>query len=170
MKKIIILTLIISTIAFALSGYSLLRKPKYAYVEVNKIIEKYAFAQKAKAELDSIKGSIEAEHKQIIDSLESMKSRASTVKSPKELGELQKNFIQLKAQENEYKKVSQKRLTEAEQKRMGPVLAKINDFIYNYGKENGYIFIFGAVGNGSMMFADTAYDITEEVIAAINGK
>jgi len=45
---------------------------------------------------------------------------------------------------------------------------KINLKVNEYGKENGYDYIFGAKGDGSMMFASDQKDITKEVIAYIN--
>lgn len=45
---------------------------------------------------------------------------------------------------------------------------KINQKINEYGKEKGYDYIFGAKGDGSIMYASDAKDITKEVIAYIN--
>lgn len=48
------------------------------------------------------------------------------------------------------------------------VWEKINEKINDYGKEKGYDYIFGAKGDGSIMYASEAKDITKEVIAYIN--
>ena len=45
---------------------------------------------------------------------------------------------------------------------------QINGYVDDYGKEKGYDFIFGATGNGSLMYASEAYDITNEIIDYIN--
>ena len=45
---------------------------------------------------------------------------------------------------------------------------QINGYVDDYGKEKGYDFIFGATGNGSLMYAREAYDITDEIIDYIN--
>lgn len=47
---------------------------------------------------------------------------------------------------------------------------QINESVSDYGKENGYDFIFGASGDGSLMYAHTANDITPDVIQYINRK
>lgn len=44
----------------------------------------------------------------------------------------------------------------------------INDAISEYGKKNGYDFIFGASGDGSLMHAEKANDVTEEVVKHLN--
>lgn len=47
---------------------------------------------------------------------------------------------------------------------------RINTYVQGYGKENGYTYIFGANGDGSMMYAEDSKDITEEIISIINTK
>ena len=44
----------------------------------------------------------------------------------------------------------------------------INDGIAVFGKDEGYDFIFGASGNGGIMYANEANDITEQVVEFIN--
>ena len=45
---------------------------------------------------------------------------------------------------------------------------RINQYISEYGKKNGYSFIFGATGEGNLMYADDINNITDDVIADIN--
>jgi len=47
---------------------------------------------------------------------------------------------------------------------------EINQYVVDYGKQSGYDFIYGAVGNGSLMYGHEAFDITEDVVAFINEK
>jgi len=47
---------------------------------------------------------------------------------------------------------------------------RINGYIDAYGKEKNYEYIFGAMGNGGIMYADEAQNITDEVIEYINKK
>ena len=44
----------------------------------------------------------------------------------------------------------------------------INEGIAEFGKAEGYDFIFGASGNGGIMYADEANDITDRVVTYIN--
>ena len=48
------------------------------------------------------------------------------------------------------------------------ILKQLNQFIYDYGKENGIDFIYGASGNGNLMYASDKYDITETIIKYVN--
>ena len=48
------------------------------------------------------------------------------------------------------------------------VWEQINRAVAEFGKEKGYDYIFGAKGDGSIMYASDEKDITKEVIAYIN--
>jgi len=45
---------------------------------------------------------------------------------------------------------------------------QINNGVAAFGKEKNYTYIFGAAGDGSLMYADHATDITDEVIKFLN--
>ncbi|MCB0398927.1 MAG: OmpH family outer membrane protein [Winogradskyella sp.] len=51
---------------------------------------------------------------------------------------------------------------------MDSVIIKVNDFVEDYGKDNGYTFIFGKNRAGSVLYGAEAKDITEAVTKAIN--
>lgn len=46
----------------------------------------------------------------------------------------------------------------------------INESIAEYGKKNGYDYIMGATGNGSLMYASPEKDITSEIIKYCNDR
>ena len=48
------------------------------------------------------------------------------------------------------------------------ILTQLNQYLEDYRKVKRYDYIFGAAGNGSMMAANKAKDITDEVLAYIN--
>jgi outer membrane protein len=45
---------------------------------------------------------------------------------------------------------------------------QINEYIKAYGDENNYDFIFGASGNGSLMYATESKNITQDIVSYIN--
>lgn len=51
---------------------------------------------------------------------------------------------------------------------MDSVISKVNAFVEDYGKKNGYTFILGKNQAGSVMYGTEAKDITEAVVEAIN--
>ena len=52
---------------------------------------------------------------------------------------------------------------------MKPVYEKVNKFVKDYGKKNGYKYIFGTVNlNGSVMYGDDKSDLTSTILTALN--
>ena len=50
------------------------------------------------------------------------------------------------------------------------VWERLNGYIIEYGQENNYEMIFGASGNGNIMYSKEGFDITEQVINYANEK
>lgn len=98
-----------------------------------------------------------------------------------ELAAMENSIRELKAQGTDAAKIStmeqellsrRDALTEEYQRKSETfervIWEKINQKVNDYGKEMGYDYIFGAKGDGSIMYASEAKDITKEVIASIN--
>lgn len=47
---------------------------------------------------------------------------------------------------------------------------KVNNWVYEYGKINGYQYIFSPLNTNTFMYADSVLDITQPVIDFINAK
>lgn len=45
---------------------------------------------------------------------------------------------------------------------------RLNPYLEDFGKEEGYQFIYGANGTGNVLYADKEQDITDEVIKYVN--
>ena len=86
-----------------------------------------------------------------------------------------------KAQQEKYQELGQKQQVLQQQiqyeqqimqqefnKEMDSVLTKVNEFVADYGKNNGYTFILGKNQAGSVLYGAEAKDITEAVTKAIN--
>ncbi|MCU0436194.1 MAG: OmpH family outer membrane protein [Bacteroidia bacterium] len=50
------------------------------------------------------------------------------------------------------------------------IWAQINQYAKDFGKQEGYDFIFGASGDGALMYANEATDLTEKMKVYINEK
>ncbi len=48
------------------------------------------------------------------------------------------------------------------------IWSQLNTYIKEYGEEEGYSYIFGASGDGALMYADDAVNITTEVNGYVN--
>lgn len=50
------------------------------------------------------------------------------------------------------------------------ILNQLNQYVKDYGKENGYTYIFGVMGNGNILYAHEGEDLTEHLKVYINAK
>ncbi|MNU79361.1 periplasmic chaperone [compost metagenome] len=96
-------------------------------------------------------------------SLDSMGNAFNTLKSKFEVDALKKQFAMRKGQfDQKFQTISQQYTSE--------VYTRLNEYIKEYGKKNGYGIIIGSNGQGNVMYIDDAKDVTEELIKFINHK
>ena len=141
------------------------------YVDVNQLLDGYKrtaivkaeFQKKAtamKSNVDSLLGSWQKELKDYEKERSSMTAKEIELKQ-----ELLSNRQQ---QINGYQKAIQKQLQEEDLKSTQTVTNDINDFVKEYGKNNGYQIILGATGGGTIMYADEGANLTEEILNELN--
>ncbi|WP_350284671.1 OmpH family outer membrane protein [uncultured Croceitalea sp.] len=168
------LTLPVALIALLMSLFVFFKSHSTSalvYVDINKLVEGYdrtkverdAFNKKTntlKANVDSLMVNWQDELKTY------EKERSSMTK--KEL-ELKQELLQNKQQQiNNYQQAIQKQVQEEDQKMTQTVINDINDFVKDFGKNNGYRVIFGASGGGNIMYAEDAADLTQTVLNGLN--
>ncbi len=56
------------------------------------------------------------------------------------------------------------------QKEIDSIIGKVKDFIKDYGKKNGYTYIYGDTEVSNILYGKEELDITEEIIKELNGK
>ncbi|MEX0313281.1 MAG: OmpH family outer membrane protein [Allomuricauda sp.] len=164
-----ILALIASCVTFFLS----FSKSELVYVDINRLVEGYertkverkAFSKKTntmKANVDSLMVDWQTELKSY------EKERLSMTK--KEL-DLKQELLQTKQQQiNNYQQAIQKQIQEEDKKMTQTVLNDINGFVSDYGKEHGYKIILGAKGDGNIMYAQDASDLTQAILHQLNNQ
>lgn len=162
------LTLAMSALALVLSLYfGFSNKSKVAYVKVQELLNKYDGMQQARKEFDAKseqwKSRIDTLKKEVEDYVKQNGGTFEAMPNDKKQVAVQKRDQAL-----EYEQTLMNQAKTEEQKLTKQVLAKLDDFIKDYGKSKGYKVIFGATGDGGILYADEAIDITEEVIKAVN--
>lgn len=146
-------------------------KAELVYVDVNRLLENYdrtkvdreAFTEKTnvmKANVDSLMNDWQNELKAY------EKERASMTK--KELA-LKQELLQNKQQQiNNYQQAVQNQIQEEDQKMTQTVINDINGYVKEYGKKYGHRIIFGAQGNGNIMYAEQGTDLTDIILEGLN--
>ena len=114
--------------------------------------------------LNKKKDSIGKEFKKEVDAFQA-KARKMNPKKAQELyqqlGQKQQ-FLQQQFQQE------QQAIAVQSQKEVDDLLKEIDEFIANYGKTNGYTYVFGKNKAGSVLYGADKNDITQQVIDALN--
>ena len=139
---------------------------KTAYVELEELYDSLALKQ----ELETKLSNLEDRRRNELDSLETgLRIRMNELQAQTEPAEPDITMFQLKEQEYRIKReqYEQELLTAKEQFKQ-QIWAQINRHMEDYGATHGYTYIFGAQGNGSVMYAQDQRNITRAVTDFIN--
>lgn len=173
MKK---LGLPISVLALLLSIASFFyttSKNELVYVDINKLMEGYNRTKVEKkvfnAETNKLKANVDSLLVSWQDELKTYEKEKASM-SKKELM-LKQELLQNKQQQlNSYQQVVQEQIKDNDQKLTQTIVNDINDYVKEYGEEQGYNIIFGAGGNGNIMYANDISNITSDVLERLNSE
>lgn len=139
---------------------------KIAYVESTRIFQEYKGAKVEREKLEA-KGK---EFKLKIDTL-NFEVREAIIKYDGQSDNSAKQIIQLKQKQlNDYQRSVQESFQSEESAVMAKVAAELNAFLKDYGKRNGYKFIFIANPSGTIAYAADGTNVTGDVLKEINSK
>jgi len=169
MKKkalIVIIVLLIAGTAIVFITKEVV-KQKTAYVNIKEVYNGFNL----KKELESKYLKVQNERKQIIDSLileyKYFENKANANKNDKklqvELESRKDNIIQKKSRFEE----DNQALTMQYDKE---ILTQLSQYIKDYGKQNGYTYIFGTDESGYLLYADEDKNITKQITDYVNNK
>lgn len=141
------------------------------YVDVNRLLEGYERTKVEREAFNKKTNSLKAEADSLIMGWQSElkafeKERSAMTKKEQELK--QQLLVNKQQQLNNYQQAIQKKIREDDQKMTQTVINDINDYVKQFGNENGYRLIFGAQGSGNIMFASEASDLTEKILEGLN--
>ena len=173
MKKylpyIISTTIIIA--AIFLTTY--MNRSKLAYVDINKLVQNYNEYPQTQQQIEDVETSIKQQMDSIMDVWgdelrKYEKERNTLTKNQRALEEqlLKKKQVQL----NKYSETLEKKKSDRKTEIMNQMFTRVNSMISEYGDQNGYQIILGANGNGSLVYVDKSFDITDDVLKYINSK
>ncbi|MBQ0735000.1 OmpH family outer membrane protein [Aquimarina celericrescens] len=173
MNKLALPISILALITAVISFFYLQSSSELVYVDVNKLLDGYKRTRIVKAEFDEKAKTMKTNVDSLIVGWQNElktyeKERSSMTK--KEI-ELKQELLGNKQQQiNNYQQAVQKQLVEEDKKVTQTVINDINDFVKEYGKKNGYKVIFGATGNGTIMYGEASADLTDKVLERLNAE
>ncbi|HEY9185089.1 MAG TPA: OmpH family outer membrane protein [Salegentibacter sp.] len=144
---------------------------KTAYVDTTKLIQEYQemkdveakFNKKTetvKGELDSVASAFQAEVQDYQSKMNSM-SQAQRQEREQQLMQKQQQLQQQQQQRGGL-------LRQESEAAIDSIVEKVKNYVEEYGKENGYTYIFGSNESANIMYAKDGLDITEEVLEELN--
>lgn len=166
-RAIIIVAIILIAILAGINIYSLTSQPKMGYVKGGELFEgfngkKDLEAKFTKSEVDQ-QSMLDTLTLEIADLTNQLTEKPNDKALIKKKNQKEKLFLELQQRFSQKNSSQNQQFSEA-------IWKQINQYTLEYGKQEGYDYIFGATGNGSLMYAKDAQDITKEVLKYINKK
>lgn len=170
-KALVIIALSVSLIACNKSTE--VKEVKTAYVDTSVLMKEYTEAKdleaKYKAKSEEKGRQLEAEiarFKQDAANFQSQAQANGQAWAQQRGAELQKREQQLGyAQQALAQQLQQESSVE-----MDSLVSGVKKFIKTYGKEKGYSYIYGTGDAATILYAEDKYDITKEIVKALNDK
>jgi len=149
-----VLLLVLNLSILCVIGYYALsmQKEKIGYVVNQRLFNEF----KGKKELEDRLNLTKALNGKVTDSLSRLIQQTSNF-----------NVIKFYQEKIDEMKFAEQQLSE---QYTSDIWKNINELVTKFGEKNGYDYILGAAGNGSLMFAHKENDITSELIKFVNLK
>lgn len=164
-------------IIFALSIVLLIsscqQQQKIAFIDNGKVVNEYYkkkdFEIKFQVKIDRFNKKADSLQQAIQLEAQLWQSKATKMNQSKAEEEYQV-LVQKKQVQDFQLSNEEKELQKEGQQRLDTIVKEVKAFVKDYGKSNGYTFIFGANEAGSVMYGADANDITEAVLKELNSK
>jgi len=169
MKKSGLIVLIILLIAvLSYNIYDGMNKTKTAYISIQGVFDGFEMKKEYEKKLTATKNS----RQKLLDSLEmGLKILGKKIESENGKNKEDLNVFSVKRDDFlQKKKVLEEDNIMQTKKYDSEILTQLNQYVRDYGKENGYTYIFGNDGGGSLMYAKETKEITKEVTGYVNEK
>ncbi len=164
-KHWLIVNSIFLLVILAIGVYSLNQKEKNVYLNTAEVFEAFSLQKELRTKLENVQSTRQA----ILDSMQ-LRLTAMTSSSDFDRQNPGEDFFSLR----EVYRIKQKQFEEDNLRQSREydrqIWNQLNQYIKDYGKEHNYTMIFGANGQGNLMYASEARDVTNDLISYINKK
>lgn len=157
----------------AFISFYVFTKPKIGFVRSNDLISKYAgtvesrhIAEKTQGAWKANLDTLQSDYRHAINTY----NESYAMLSAPERKDREERLAHQEQQVATYAREAGIMAEQEGEKLMQGVLSQINTFVMEYGRQHGYDMILGTTAAGSLLYAEAGYDITEEVLAALNAQ
>lgn len=171
-KVLLIIAIAVSVIACNKTTEEV-KEVKTAYIDTSELMKEYTEAKDLEAKY---KAQSEEKGRQLEAEINRFKQDAANFQSQAQANGqewAQKRGAELQKREQQLGYAQQALAQELQQssgKEMDSLVSGVKKFIKNYGKEKGYDYIYGTGDAASVLYAKEKYDITKDIIKALNDK
>ena len=155
----LLVALLVAVLAFATD------RPQQAYVNLADVFEGFELQQDLSAQLEQLNNTRQLQ----LDSME-LKLNQLAAAPDFDAEAPSAAFMALRSQylrtEKRYAEDTERLTNEYDQQ----IWTQLNQYLADFGQQENYSFVFGANGQGHLMFADPELNRTSEVIAYINNR
>ncbi|GAB5539682.1 MAG: hypothetical protein Salg2KO_17850 [Salibacteraceae bacterium] len=146
---------------------------KIAYVNTDTLFERYELRNELEEEFIEEKLVMENRFKQKVEAFE--KDYRDAEAGAAQLSQESLQILSMKLQEREQELMVSKQemegqLMQSEQLKNDKLFEGLRTFLDEYASSNGYHAIYGYNGYGDVLYMDPQFDITNEVVSALNTK
>jgi len=158
-------------LAAAVAGsywFAALRAPKLAYINMEELYNEFPLKKELEKKLEQVRTQRQVQLDSLRYSVDLLSVRLqSAVKSDPaaqlELEELRRRYFTQEQQAAQSNQATAEQYTEQ-------IWGQLNQYVKDFGAAHDYQFIFGAAGEGRMMYAQDGVNITPEIKQYVNAR
>lgn len=153
-------------VGFGLWSYSKIEKT--AYVDIDRVFTEFQLSKELTSKLEAYKNTTSIVMDSLTVQLKILSVRIQN--SEKEVpGDIE--MFRVKREEALYRQQQfEQNYEEQFEQYSTQSMKQLNQYITEFGEKNGYTYIFGAEGSGTLMYAQKQNDITDEVVSYVNNR
>ncbi len=172
-KKVLLIIAISISVVACNKNEEKVKEVKTAYIDTSELMKEYTEAKDLEAKY---KAQSEEKGRQLEAEINRFKQDAANFQAQAQANGqewAQKRGAELQKREQQLGYAQQalaQQLQQASGAEMDTLISGVKKFIKEYGKKNGYAYIYGTGDAATVLYAEDKYDITKEIIKALNDK
>lgn len=172
-KKVLLIIAISISVVACNKTTEEVKEVKSAYIDTSELMKEYTEAKDLEAKY---KAQSEEKGRQLEAEINRFKQDAANFQSQAQANGqewAQKRGAELQKREQQLGYAQQalaQQLQQASGAEMDSLVSGVKKFIKDYGKQKGYDYIYGTGDAASVLYAKDKYDITKDIIKALNDK
>jgi outer membrane protein len=147
----------LSALGWLVYAHAAIGQQKMPYVDSQRVFSEFEMSKELKAQLETAVN----QRKYVLDSLKQPLGGDLSQVNPNYVAYLREN---IERKEQEFTEANQALAQSYDQQ----IWTRINQYAKEFGQMHGYEYVFGADGTGTLMYANSSLDLTDDFVRYIN--